>query len=142
MNDENLFKQDWQDCLRAHYAYVVREQDMNNERSLVTVLLQTGFDQEDIDLMRAALGWVIEPPPVEISPEPAPELQIADPVENVAEPTVSEPEPAPPSENAEPDASANVSEAAPVREAKKPAKPTSKKTQDNPPEPPKQMSLF
>ena len=32
MNQENLFEQDWRNCLRAHYAHVVRERDVINER--------------------------------------------------------------------------------------------------------------
>src|SRR5579859_2819043 len=61
MNQEDLFEQDWRDCLRAHYVHVIRERDMVNEESLITVLRQTGFSDDDITAIRAetaaALGW-------------------------------------------------------------------------------------
>ena len=52
MNQQNLFEQDWIDCLRAHYAHVINEHDENNEKSLVSVLLETGFSEDDIAAMR------------------------------------------------------------------------------------------
>src|SRR5258708_14324155 len=51
--DISLFEDDWKECLRAHYDYVVREHDDNNEGSLISVLVQTGFTQDEIDMMRA-----------------------------------------------------------------------------------------
>jgi hypothetical protein len=61
MSTVNIFEEDWRDCLRAHYFHVVKERDVNNERSLVTVLLQTGFTEEDIAALRSAAlaeyGW-------------------------------------------------------------------------------------
>ena len=65
MEQQNLFAEDWINCLRAHYAHVIREQDTNNEQSLVSVLLETGFSEEDITTMHtevvASLGWQDEP---------------------------------------------------------------------------------
>jgi len=52
MEQQNLFENDWIDCLRAHYAHVIRERDENNEKSLVSVLLETGFEEDDIKAMR------------------------------------------------------------------------------------------
>ena len=46
-NIENPFMEDWRDCLRAHYIHVVKEQDTVNEGSLITVLRDTGFEDED-----------------------------------------------------------------------------------------------
>src|SRR5450631_4199440 len=92
MSGINIFEDDWRDCLRAHYAYVIREHDTNNEQSLITVLVQTGFTESEILSMRqeivVELGWVepappqIEAPVYEAEPEeqPAP-LEVAEPIE-------------------------------------------------------------
>ena len=62
MSDQNLFAEDWANCLRAHYAHVIHEHDDNNEKSLITVLLQTGFTEDDIQEMRAEAIGEMEPP--------------------------------------------------------------------------------
>jgi len=71
MEQQNLFENDWIDCLRAHYAHVIREQDTNNEQSLVSVLLETGFTDNDIETMRSevriSLGIEDEPSEEEIT---------------------------------------------------------------------------
>lgn len=45
------FADDWRDCLRAHYTYVVRAQDSNTIDSLTTVLHQVGFSKDEIGEM-------------------------------------------------------------------------------------------
>lgn len=84
MSGIDIFQDDWRDCLRAHYAYVIRERDANNEQSLITVLMQTGFTESEILSMRQEivleLGWVEPAPPQVAAPaealeaEPVPEL--------------------------------------------------------------------
>lgn len=63
----SIFDEEWRACLRAHYFHVIKERDTNNERSLETVLIQTGFTPDDLTAMRAEiyalLGW--EPESVE-----------------------------------------------------------------------------
>jgi hypothetical protein len=65
MEQQNLFAEDWINCLRAHYVHVIRERDENNEQSLVSVLLETGFSEDDINAMRTevmtSFGWEDEP---------------------------------------------------------------------------------
>ena len=74
MSTVNIFEDDWRDCLRAHYFHVIAEHDANNERSLVTVLLQTGFTEEDIAVLRRAAiaeyGWESETPATEADAAP------------------------------------------------------------------------
>jgi len=64
MNTQDVFEDEWRACLRAHFFHVIRERDPGNEQSLVTVLLETGFTDEDITVMRAEalaeLGWTID----------------------------------------------------------------------------------
>ncbi len=84
----SIFEDEWRDCLRAHLFHVIRERDVNNERSLITVLLQTGFSADEIAAMRAEaiaeLGWSSEADqdpvldgesPVETDTETPPEME-------------------------------------------------------------------
>src|SRR5260370_40819766 len=86
MNEENLFEQDWRDCLRAHYVHVVSERDVVNEESLITVLRQTGFSDDDINAIRAetaaALGWDTQ---IENSADSEAEISTAAPSDAVPE---------------------------------------------------------
>src|SRR5258706_6397245 len=59
---DNPFAINWQDCLRAHYNHVVREHDLNNEQSLITVLIDTGFSEDDILALREAIVGPVEQP--------------------------------------------------------------------------------
>src|SRR5438876_11487620 len=72
MNTQNIFEDEWRACLRAHFFHVIKERDTGNERSLITVLLQTGFIDDEIAAMRAEavgeLGWTAEAEAV-IEPE-------------------------------------------------------------------------
>ncbi len=95
----NVFEEDWRACLRAHYAHVIKEHDINNERSLETVLMQTGFSEVDLAAMRseilAELGW----PPEEL----AQEVEVPDSQEQSIEVVGSSPDEAmEPAVNAEP----------------------------------------
>ncbi len=69
----NIFEEEWRNCLRAHFAYVIRERDTNNEQSLITVLRQTGFTDDEIAAFRQEtwreLGW-LEPEGTESETEP------------------------------------------------------------------------
>ena len=134
MNQENLFEQDWRDCLRAHYVHVIRERDVVNEESLITVLRQTGFSDDDINAIRAetasALGWET---PVESKADSESEI-VADAPPDAAPKTPAEvlPEPSQQAEQSTPLATIP------------PAKPIEPAEEDNPPKPEsfKQMSLF
>ena len=134
MNEENLFEQDWRDCLRAHYVHVVSERDVVNEESLITVLRQTGFSDEDITAIRAetaaALGWDMQ---VDSTADPEAEI-ISDALSDAAPETISEVLPAP-SQQADQSLST---------ETVPPAKPIEPVKEDDPPEPESftQMSMF
>jgi hypothetical protein len=42
------FADDWRDCLRAHYQYVLRSSDTTTERTLVGVLQEVGFSDREL----------------------------------------------------------------------------------------------
>ena len=106
MSALNIFEEEWRDCLRAHYFHVIKERDTNNEVSLISVLIQTGFTEDDIAAMRAEvlaeLDWTPDEPPIE-SAETAGGEPAEDPVAAQPEPLVqaTEPESAAP-ESSEP----------------------------------------
>ncbi len=58
MEERSIFYEDWRACLRAHYIYVLRVADVDNESSLYTVLRDTGFNDEEIMTMRVEAGIV------------------------------------------------------------------------------------
>ncbi len=74
MNTQDIFEAEWRACLRAHFFHVIREHDTGNERSLVTVLLETGFTDDEIAAMRgdalAELGWPSDSEPATDWPTP------------------------------------------------------------------------
>ena len=48
MPNPSVFDQEWRDCLRAHYTQVVRNQDSGTERSLHGVMLEAGFNENEL----------------------------------------------------------------------------------------------
>ena len=145
MNSENLFEQDWRDCLRAHYVHVIRERDLVNEESLITVLRQTGFTDDDISAIRsetaAALGWDMQEVVAEVEAEvetPASEEPPATPPESPAD---APPVPAPMGTSDQ--RSQQADQPAPA-EAVPPAAKVEPEQDNEPPEPESfvQMSLF
>jgi hypothetical protein len=123
MNAENIFEDEWRACLRAHFFHVIKEQDSGNERSLTTVLLETGFAEDEIEAMRAEAldesGWTAEADQ-EIADVPAAEQELME--EAQLEIPV-------------------MADGAPENESKSPELPVDA-DEDEPPGPPVQLSLF
>lgn len=46
---QSVFHDNWRDCLREHYLYVVRTHDAITEPTLRRVLIDTGFTEAEID---------------------------------------------------------------------------------------------
>ncbi len=68
MSSPNIFAEDWQDCLHAHYLYVLHANDVSNEASLRLVLRQVGFDDATLDSVRDEIqaGVEVAPPDMEL----------------------------------------------------------------------------
>jgi hypothetical protein len=49
MKTKSIFFEDWRDCLRSHYQYVVSVNDHITEPSLRQVLLEAGFTLAEIE---------------------------------------------------------------------------------------------
>ena len=78
-NKPSLFFDDWQDCLRAHYVYVLRAGDNITEPTLRQVLLQTGLGEQELRALQEeafAMGAIesglelMPPPPAALDGEP------------------------------------------------------------------------
>jgi len=48
MAGQNIFADEWRDCLRAHYTYVVRLGDHGTERTLRGVMEEVGFSESEV----------------------------------------------------------------------------------------------
>lgn len=69
MTAQNIFSDDWQACLRAHYIHTLRARDANNEQSLREVLLQVGFSDADLALLQGQVpDFGAAPSPAEDQP--------------------------------------------------------------------------
>jgi hypothetical protein len=49
---DNPFYDEWRECLREHYLYVIRNDDMVTEPTLRTVLMSMGFTEEELDILK------------------------------------------------------------------------------------------
>ncbi|GAB4568864.1 MAG: hypothetical protein Kow0077_00420 [Anaerolineae bacterium] len=47
-DNQSIFHEDWRDCLKAHYMYVVQHDDRVTEPSLHEILLRVGFSEDEI----------------------------------------------------------------------------------------------
>lgn len=48
----SVFSDEWRTCLREHFMYVIRNQDARTERSLITVMHETGFSDDELRELR------------------------------------------------------------------------------------------
>ncbi|MFN8449805.1 MAG: hypothetical protein U0521_14780 [Anaerolineae bacterium] len=44
----SIFSQEWRDCLRAHYSYVVRMGDHGMKKTLHNVMIEAGFREDRV----------------------------------------------------------------------------------------------
>jgi hypothetical protein len=49
IQNQSIFFEEWRACLREHYLHVVRNNDAITEPTLRTVLLETGFTEDEIN---------------------------------------------------------------------------------------------
>ncbi|HEX3049008.1 MAG TPA: hypothetical protein VHP83_00010 [Aggregatilineaceae bacterium] len=135
--NRSIFSNEWRDCLRAHYRYVIRSQDTLTEQTLRHVLLQTGMGEDELlELRREALGYI---------PEPEPDLAPAEESAESAEPAhavvvdQAVPPAAAPQSEPQPPADTTFTDASPID-----AVPAEDDQPTDPPPPPSssQLSMF
>jgi hypothetical protein len=71
------FSQHWRDCLRAHYQYVVQQDDQRTERTLRGVLHEVGFGEDELIQLRVMATAHIDDVGADYIPDPALMAQIA-----------------------------------------------------------------
>ncbi len=115
MSESSIFAGEWRDCLRAHYVHVVRAQDKLVQRTLISIMHEAGFSDEELReltiratmhvdevgadfVLDAALFESVTLPDAPV-PKAAAEEQIAVPAQDESAPAeMEEPEPPPASE--------------------------------------------
>jgi hypothetical protein len=52
MSQSSIFADEWRDCLREHYMYVIRERDEITRPTLTKVMLEAGFTDSELAELR------------------------------------------------------------------------------------------
>lgn len=66
---ENIFADEWRECLRAHYKHVIRNNDHVTEPSLRVVMHQAGFDEPELAELRVLATMHIDDSGADFVPE-------------------------------------------------------------------------
>lgn len=66
---ENIFADEWRECLRAHYKHVIRNNDHVTEPSLRVVMHQAGFDESELAELRVLATMHIDDSGADFVPE-------------------------------------------------------------------------
>ena len=69
MPGQSIFADEWRDCLKAHYSYVVREQDVRTERTLRGVMHNVGFTEEELNELRVRATMHVDDVGAEFVPD-------------------------------------------------------------------------
>lgn len=93
MSANNPFVDEWRECLREHFKYIIREQDSVTERSLVTVMHEVGFDDAELAELRVLATMRAEDMPDDYVPQEVFQSPGVDlPASEVVEAAAPEPE--------------------------------------------------
>ncbi len=79
---ENVFLDDWRECLRAHYMHVVRNNDFVTLPSLTVVMKNSGFGDSELAELRVRATMHVD----DVGADHVPDLHILD--TQAEEPTV------------------------------------------------------
>jgi hypothetical protein len=69
MSKESIFKDEWRECLRAHYMDVIRRDDQRTLKSLVRVMHDTGFGDDELAELRVRATMRMEDVPDDFVPD-------------------------------------------------------------------------
>lgn len=94
MANESVFAQDWREALQAHYKHVVRNNDQITLKTLVGVLHDVGFTDDDLRQLAFEATLRTE----DVADDFVPDMEIMSGAQPVAKPDVSAPEVVPPEE--------------------------------------------
>ncbi len=91
----NVFADEWRDCLRFHYIYVLRSNDKRTLASLMTVMNEAGFREDELRELAVRATAHVDDVPADFVPD----LNILQPEAAVEQSVEAEPEETPPAEN-------------------------------------------
>ncbi|NWG17771.1 MAG: hypothetical protein HXY41_14180 [Chloroflexi bacterium] len=66
---ENIFADDWRECLRAHYMHVIRTGDRVTEPTLRGVMQEAGFSEAELAELRVLATLRVEDAPEGFAPD-------------------------------------------------------------------------
>lgn len=69
MPGKSPFSDDWRDCLRAHFTYTVRMQDVRTEHTLTAVMQEIGFAEAEMRELRVLATLRAEDMPPDFVPD-------------------------------------------------------------------------
>ncbi len=111
MSQTSIFADEWRDCLREHYMYVIREHDEVTRPTLTKVMIEAGFTDSELAELRVRATMRADEMPENFVPDldvletkihPVPEIPVpevavleeliedAPPIDEVAVPEVEE----------------------------------------------------
>jgi len=88
---DDIFADEWRECLRAHYMHVIRTNDRVTEPSLTVVMGQAGFDSSELAELRVRATMHMDA----VGEDFVPNLDVLDAVAEARVIAVAVPEPAP-----------------------------------------------
>lgn len=74
----SVFSDDWRDCLRENYKHVVRNNDQVTKPSLLTVMNEVGFTEDDLRMLEIEATMRAEDMPDDYVPAAVKEIPVAD----------------------------------------------------------------
>ncbi len=69
MSRQSIFDDEWRACLREQYMYVIRTQDKVTERTLIKVMHQVGFGEDELAELRVQATMRVEDMPDDFVPD-------------------------------------------------------------------------
>jgi hypothetical protein len=66
---QNIFQQEWRECLREHYKYVVRNNDQVTKKSLLKVLHDVGFSDTELRELEVLAFAHVDQTPADFVPD-------------------------------------------------------------------------
>ncbi|HLV36525.1 MAG TPA: hypothetical protein VKY59_15470 [Spirillospora sp.] len=66
---DRIFADDWRDCLREQYRYVIRQQDKRTEATLTEVLQEVGFSEDELAALKLEATMRADQMPDDYVPE-------------------------------------------------------------------------
>lgn len=71
MKQRSVFADEWRECLRAHYMYVVHVGDISTEPTLISVMQEAGFTETELAELRVRATMHVDDVGADFQPDAA-----------------------------------------------------------------------